>query len=156
MLLTPADILGIANETDPTRGAADVGYNGNTVAYFLNEIANGTAMMAPTLTGMETVPVSLGSGLLQTTTVDIAQLAVNIKNSEVTVPIVATSTTLTFTQYNVGIIKFTGTLMANSTVTLPSTSGIWIFANDTTGAYTLTLETMAMGATVLVEQGTPI
>src|SRR5271157_4441464 len=106
MLLTPADILGIGNETDDTRGAADVGYNGNTVAYFLNEIANGTAMMAPTLTGMETVPISMGAGLLQTTTDDIAQLAVNIKNSEMTVPITMVATVLTFAQYNAGIIKF--------------------------------------------------
>src|SRR5271168_430888 len=155
-ILTPASILGIANQTDPTMGAAEVGYNGNTLAYFLNEIANRTATPATTLMGTETVPISMGAGLLQTTTLDIAQLAVNIKNSEETVPITMVATVLTFAQYNAGIIKFTGTLTANSTIELPDTSGVWIFSNDTTGAYTLTLETAAMGTTVLLEQGTPI
>lgn len=154
MLLTPADILGIANQTDPTRGATEVGYSADgtptTVAGFLNELANGTATLAPTLTGTETVPISKGSGLLQTTTDDIAQLAVNIKNSEVTVPVGSTTTNLSFAQYNAGIITFTGTLMSNSFVQLPSTSGIWVFANDTTGAYSLTLQTGMRGALVKV------
>jgi hypothetical protein len=151
-LLSPADILGIANETDPTRGAADVGYNGNTVKYFLDEIANGTAppVVGP-LSGMETVPSSLGMGLRQVTTGNIAQLALNLKNSEETVPITTISTVLTPTQYNSGIINFTGTLMGNSTVQLPYTSGIWVFANNTSGAYSLTLQTGVAGAVYTVE-----
>lgn len=157
-ILSPADVLGIANQTDPTKGAAEIGYNVNGVPYtvksFLDEIANGTATpIATPLDGTETVPVSEGAGLLQTTTDNIAQLAVNIKNSESTIPIVGPSTILTFAQYNVGIINFTGLLMANSTVQLPSTPGIWIVANKTTGVYTLTLDTALLGMTALMPQG---
>jgi hypothetical protein len=149
-ILSPADVLGIANQTDPTRGAAEVGYTvggvSYTVASFLDQIANGTETPITTPTGMEVVPVSAGDGLEGVTTDAIAQLAVNIKNSEAMVPITELLTILDFAQYNTGIINFTGDLYTNSNVQLPSTSGIWVFANNTTGAYSLNLQTGMRGA----------
>jgi hypothetical protein len=152
-ILTPADLLGIANQTDTTRGAATVGYDGSTVGAFLNEIANGTATAITSPTGTEVVPVGTPSGLQAVTTQAIAQIAVNIGNTEVPVPITSATTVLTFAQYNAGIINFSGALTNNSTVQLPSTSGVWVFANNTTGAFSLTLLTAAGGATAAVPQG---
>jgi hypothetical protein len=56
-------------------GATLVGFGATTVAAFLNELANGGATPAGTLTGSEIVGVSRGAGLLDTTTGAIAALA---------------------------------------------------------------------------------
>lgn len=148
---SPADILGIANQTDPTRGAAEVGYASGSVAAFLNELANGTAMPIANPTGAETIPASLGAGLRQVTTESIAQLGFNMTNSDATVPLTTAFTALTQAQYDVGIITFTGTLTAPSYVQMPNTSGVWVFANNTGGAYPLALQTPVRGPLVTVQ-----
>lgn len=50
------------------------------------------------------------------------------------------------------ILKFTGTLASNETVTVPSLSKTWVVWNATSGDYTLSLETSG-GTPVTVKQG---
>jgi len=63
-----------------------------------------------------------------------------------------TSITLTAIQSAYPIVVITGTLTANSTVIVPNQIGEWIFSNQTTGAYTLTVKTAA-GTGVNITQG---
>jgi len=63
-----------------------------------------------------------------------------------------TSITLTAIQSAYPIVVITGTLTANSTVIVPNKIGEWIFSNQTTGAYTLTVITSA-GTGVNITQG---
>jgi len=63
-----------------------------------------------------------------------------------------TSVTLSQLQSAYPIITITGTLTANSTVNIPAQVGEWIFSNQTTGAFTLTVKTAA-GTGVNITQG---
>jgi len=63
-----------------------------------------------------------------------------------------TSITLTAIQSAYPIVVITGTLTANSTVIVPNQIGKWIFSNQTTGTYTLTVKTAA-GTGVNITQG---
>jgi len=49
-------------------------------------------------------------------------------------------------------IEFTGIKTANRTITVPTTSGNWVFYNNTTGSFTLTVKTSA-GSGIVLEQG---
>jgi hypothetical protein len=60
-------------------------------------------------------------------------------------------TTLTAAQYSVAVILATGALTTNATLVVPNT-GIWMVANRTTGAFTLTVKTAA-GSGVVIAQG---
>ena len=64
----------------------------------------------------------------------------------------STSVTMTTLQAAYPIITITGTLTANSTLIVPSQVGEWIFSNQTTGAYTLTVKTSA-GTGVVITAG---
>lgn len=64
----------------------------------------------------------------------------------------STSVTMTTLQAAYPIITITGTLTANSTLIVPSQVGEWIFSNQTTGAYTLTVKTAA-GTGVVITAG---
>ena len=72
---------------------------------------------------------------------------------------VISSTSVTLDNVNIAfpIIKFSGTLTGNTTVTIPNESGSWIIGNFTTGAYTLTIKTAAgVGVTLTQSQSTYI
>jgi hypothetical protein len=65
-----------------------------------------------------------------------------------TIPIAGTSTTLTSVNYSSdqarnACLVFTGTLTANSTVTVPNVEKLYLAVNMTSGAYSLTLKTAA-------------
>jgi len=57
------------------------------------------------------------------------------------VAVVSNTATLTQLQSAYPIITLTGTLTANATVNVPAQVGEWIFSNQTTGAFTLTVKT---------------
>lgn len=59
---------------------------------------------------------------------------------------------LTATEAQYGIVKFTGTLTASINVIVPAASGNYIVHNATSGAYTLTVKTSA-GTGIAVTQG---
>jgi len=64
------------NEFASSNGASTIGFDSTTVGATLTEIVNGTATDAGTLTGTETLPLSRGSGILQTTLTKVAQWAI--------------------------------------------------------------------------------
>lgn len=51
------------------------------------------------------------------------------------------------------LIRMTGTLTAARTVTFPDRDGQWIFWNDTTGGYAVTLQSESPGTTISVPAG---
>jgi hypothetical protein len=71
-----------------------------------------------------------------------------------TIPIVGTSTTLTSVNYSTdearnACLVFTGTLTANSTVTVPNVEKLYLAVNLTSGSFSLTLKTAAGGGYAL-------
>jgi len=64
----------------------------------------------------------------------------------------STSVTMTTLQAAYPIVTITGTLTANSTLIVPSQVNEWIFSNQTSGAYTLTVKTAA-GTGVVITAG---
>lgn len=73
------------------------------------------------------------------------QLALNVTGG---------TTTLTSSQASNVIQGYTGTLVSNQIIVLPSTVQLYTITNNTTGAYSLTFKTTAVGAaTVIINQG---
>ena len=68
------------------------------------------------------------------------------------VALVSNTVTLTQLQSAYPIVTITGTLTANGTVNIPAQVGEWIFSNQTTGAFTLTVKTPS-GTGVNITQG---
>ena len=68
------------------------------------------------------------------------------------VAVVSNTATLTQLQSAYPIITLTGTLTTNATVNIPAQVGEWIFSNQTTGAFTLTVKTPS-GTGVTIAQG---
>jgi len=67
------------------------------------------------------------------------------------------TTTLTSSQASNVIQEYSGTLTSNQIVILPSTVQLYTITNNTTGSYSLTLKTTAVGAaTVNIAQGTSL
>ena len=73
------------------------------------------------------------------------------------IAVAATNITLTDAQVNARILSFTGTLTANVVVTFPAYQQEWVVSNETTGAFTLQVQTaggspitLASGAAVIV------
>lgn len=62
------------------------------------------------------------------------------------------STTLTSAQYRRNVISLGGTLLSNQIIVLPADVRSWLIANNTTGAFTLTVKT-ASGTGTVVPQG---
>lgn len=66
----------------------------------------------------------------------------------------ATPVVLTAAEYRNLILNFTGTLTANVTYQIPSgVGGEWIVTNNTSGAFTLTIDNVAVGNSVVVPTG---
>lgn len=65
-----------------------------------------------------------------------------------------TPVVLTAAEYRSLILNFTGTLTANVTYQVPSgVGGEWIVSNNATGAFTLTIDNVAAGTSVVVPAG---
>lgn len=76
------------------------------------------------------------------------QLALNVTGG---------TTTLTTSQASNTIQEYSGVLTSNQIIVLPSTVQLYTVTNNTTGSYSLTLKTTAVGAaTVTVAQGTSL
>lgn len=90
----------------------------------------------------------------QTSKIATQLSAFNLKNGITTVNVAGgANVTLTPAQYGVGIILLTGALTGNIKVIVPSQSGTYVVANNTTGAFSVTLATTSAGAaTALVPQ----
>ena len=56
------------------------------------------------------------------------------------------------TEANYNIISLTGALTGNINVIVPSRPGSWIFANGTSGAYTITIKCAASATSVIIPQ----
>jgi hypothetical protein len=68
--------------------------------------------------------------------------------------VTSTPVNLTASQYQALIINITGTLTANVTYTIPSgVGGQWIVANNTSGAFTVTISSLGGGSSYTVRQG---
>lgn len=69
--------------------------------------------------------------------------------------VTATPVVLTVAQYRCLILNFTGTLSANVTYQVPAgVGGEWIVNNSTSGAFTLTIDNVSAGTSVVVASGT--
>jgi len=81
-----------------------------------------------------------------------ATTAANI-NALLNLPITSTAMTLNNTQFLNGIIECTGALTGNTTITVPATSHPFMLVNNTTGAYTLTVQMSGGSQSATVVQG---
>ena len=61
--------------------------------------------------------------------------------------------TLTSTQCQAMQIKFTGSISANITITVPAIGGRWTFTNATSGSYNVTISSAGAGTSVTIPQG---
>jgi hypothetical protein len=88
---------------------------------------------------------------------DWIDIALGSSSSISVTGVTATPVTLTIAQYRPKAIIFTGTLSANVTYRLPSgVGGEWVILNNATGAFTLTLDSAAGGATAVIPQGVAV
>lgn len=104
------------------------------------------------LTGTPTAPTpSVGD---QSTKVATTNFAYQLKNGVVSVPVGGGSNvTLTPAQYGNGIMLLTGALTAAIEVLVPAQGGTYVVANQTTGAFGLTMGCSGGGATATIPQG---
>lgn len=86
-----------------------------------------------------------------TTITDTRPAAHDLRGAQ-SVTVAATNITLTDAQVNCRILRFTGTLTANVVVTLPAYEQEWVMSNETTGSFTLQVQTAA-GSPVTLTQG---
>lgn len=101
----------------------------------------GLIPMATVVTGTESI----------TTITDTRPATSDLRGAQ-SVAVAATNITLTDAQVNCRILRFTGTLTANVVVTLPAYQQEWVMSNETTGAFTLQVQT-ASGSPVTLAQG---
>lgn len=71
-------------------------------------------------------------------------------------PLSNTDVTLSTSQSQNNFINLTGTLLANVNVIFPNIGGTYIVRNATSGAFSVTLKTVAAGASVSIPQGSVI
>jgi hypothetical protein len=153
--------------TDPVDGGVGAVSNkpllnlANRTAYLYQHVTNletgatippGVALLAsPVFSGSPTVPTpALGDSSLKIANTNWVQSTVN---GRLSLSIAGSANvTLTATQAGVAIITLTGAITANIAVIVPAASGQWVFENNTTGAYTVTVKT-ASGTGIAVTQG---
>jgi hypothetical protein len=91
---------------------------------------------SPAFTGIPTAPApTQGTNTGQLATTSFVQ---QYLQSTVNIGLSGSNVTLTAAQYSSEIIEFTGTLTASVVITVP-TSGQWIFYNNTTGSFNVTV-----------------
>lgn len=144
--VTNAPLLSLANRTKYLKKHLDDIESGALVPTGL------APLNSPALTGTPTGPTqAAGDNSTKLATDAFVQSAVN---GVVSVDVAGGSTTtLTQAQYGVAIIVLTGAVTANKSVVFPAQAGAWVVVNNTTGAFSITLQT-ASGTGVVVTQGT--
>jgi hypothetical protein len=78
--------------------------------------------------------------------------AAGVVGGIISIPLTNTNVTLSTVQFSNAIIVFTGSITANIIVSVPATSHVFIAANNTTGAFTVTLGMTGGSATINVPQ----
>ena len=160
------------NNTNTTGGLTYGYYGGRIYSNGLNiAIANGTigltasatnyvqrtaaGIVSVNTTGYTTglIPMAtVVTGTASITTVTDTRPAASDLRGAQSIAVAATNITLTDAQVNCRILRFTGTLTANVVVTLPSYQQEWVMSNETTGAFTVQVQT-ASGSPIAIDQG---
>lgn len=168
-----APMLAFANNPNTTTGLTYGYYGGKIYSNGANiAIANGTIALAASVTnyvqrtaaGIVSVnSTGFTAGLIPmatvvtgastiTTITDARPASSDLRGRQV-IAVAATNITLTDAQVNARILSFQGTLTANVVVTFPAYQQEWIVSNETTGAFSLQVQT-AGGSPLTVLQGT--
>ena len=92
------------------------------------------------------------TGATTITTITDARPASSDLRGRQVIAVAATNITLTDAQVNARILSFQGTLTANVVVTFPTYQQEWVLSNETTGAFTLQVQT-AGGSPITLPQG---
>jgi hypothetical protein len=144
-ILTSPQFTGSPTSTTPSPG--DSSTNIATTAFVATSYA---PLTSPTFVGVPAAPTAtVGTSTTQLATTAFVQTAINGASS---VTLGSANVTLTAAQYSVPAVVFTGTLTANVIVTVPTT-GEWVFYNNTTGAFTVTISN-GTGTTQVITQST--
>lgn len=131
--------------------AAALGNDPSFATTVNSNIALKANIASPSLTGVPLAPTAApSSNGTQIATTAFVQIA---SNGRLTKSVAGGVTvTLTADEGAYARLRFTGALTANIAVVVPSTDARWDVANLTTGAFTLTVKTLA-GTGVIVTQG---
>lgn len=149
----PAPVTsGLTVQTDGTLTAnvVTVAGRGGNVVLSVGDVSGAAPLVSPALTGVPTTPTAAAG----TNTTQIASTAFVVEQmqSEVSVALANGANTLATADAAHAVIKLTGALTANATLTVP-VPGNWIFYNNTTGAFTVTLSNGAGSSFVLQQNG---
>ena len=137
--------------------AATVGNN-----WFVIIRNSGTGILTLTPTGADTIDSNVNQQLQLTESLVICSNGINgystfaygrsntFVYTQLVVSLTGGTTTLTVAQAANSIQQYTGTLTSNAIVILPSTVNLYSLQNNTTGSFTLTFKTTAVGATTVV------
>lgn len=148
------DFYSVALTGVPTAPTAAPGASSTQIATtaFVTAADNLKANNAsPSLTGTPLAPTAVaGTATTQLATTAFVQAAANGMLTKS----VAGGVTVTLTAAEAGnaILKFTGALTASIAVVVPTATGTWTVINATTGAFTLTVKTLA-GTGIAITQG---
>jgi len=138
-----ADIT-IANGTKTLTGLA-TNYVERTAA---GVVSTNTAAFT---VGLIPMAVVVTSSIGITSITDKRPSASDLRGAQ-SIAVSATNITMTDAQVNCRIIRFTGTLTANVVVTFPAYQQEWVMSNETTGAFTVQVQT-ASGSPIAIDQG---
>jgi hypothetical protein len=108
-------------------------------------MANNNGIWVSTVDNNATNPDASGAGWIPLSTASGSYLSLSVAGSA--------NVTLTTVQAATSIINLTGALTANINLIIPSATGEWLIANNTTGAFTVTVKT-SPGTGVVATQGT--
>lgn len=129
------------------------GRSQNVWADAANVMQQVTDFISPALTGTPTAPTAQAG--TNSTQIATTAYVYNAFNGVQSVNVAGNANVaLTAAQYGAGIVLLTGALTGSIQVQVPSQSGQWVFANNTTGAYSINIAVAgAGGKTALVPQG---
>ena len=133
--------------------------------WFCNIRNNGTGILTLTPQGTNTIDGNASQQLQLTESLVIASDGTNFNTfgygrsntfayTQLLLAVTGGTTTLTSSQASNTVQEYTGVLLSNQIIVVPSTVQLYSFTNNTTGAYTLTFKTAVVGgATITVAQG---
>ena len=133
--------------------------------WFCNIRNNGTGILTLTPQGTNTIDGNASQQLQLTESLVIASDGTNFNTfgygrsntfayTQLLLAVTGGTTTLSSSQASNTVQEYTGVLLSNQIIVVPSTVQLYSFTNNTTGAYTLTFKTAVVGgATITVAQG---
>lgn len=112
-----------------------------------------TSTFSPNL-NMELQATGDGSGIWgQSLNNNVLSVLDAVLGNTLALPLTNINVTLTTTQTQNAMINLTGTLTANVQIIFPNIGRTFLVRNSCTGAFTVTLKTVAAGATITAPQG---